>query len=143
MRGEYRVVDTERHVVEPRQLWEKYLDPKFAAQAPQWVSDGSLATKVGGVTMIQGGPEIALLSEPAPEFTDNSSSANLADMDKEGVDVGILFPSAGLSVIWGDHVTPVLAAALCRAYNNWPAELCRADAQRLKRLALIPLHDPV
>lgn len=142
MRGEYRVVDTERHVVEPRHLWERYLDPKFASQAPQWVSDGSLATKVGGVAMIQGGPEIALLSEPSPEFRDNGSSANLADMDKEGVDVAILFPSAGLSVIWGDHVAPVLAAALCRAYNNWLAEYCRADANRLKGLALIPLQDP-
>jgi hypothetical protein len=23
----YQVIDTERHVIEPRQLWDEYLDP--------------------------------------------------------------------------------------------------------------------
>ena len=34
MKNGYRVVDVDRHAVEPREIWERYLAPGYRAQAP-------------------------------------------------------------------------------------------------------------
>jgi hypothetical protein len=68
-------------------------------------------------------------------------ASNLRDMDREGVDVAVLFPTLGLYIIWDDEIEPGISAAICRAYNNWLAEYCSHDRARLKGVALIPLHD--
>jgi hypothetical protein len=49
-------------------------------------------------------------------------ASNLRDMDREGVDAGVHFPTLGLYIMWADHIEPALSAAICRAYNNWLAE---------------------
>src|SRR5262245_34687373 len=68
-------------------------------------------------------------------------ASNLRDMDREGVDVAVLFPTLGLYIIWDDGIEPGISAAICRAYNNWLAEYCSHNRARLKGVALIPLHD--
>ena len=45
--------------------------------------------------------------------------AYLDDLDREGIDVGVLFSTAGLGFCWYDDLDPEFSAALCRAYNNW------------------------
>jgi uncharacterized protein len=62
-------------------------------------------------------------------------------MDREGVDVAVLFPTLGLYIIWDDEIEPGISAAICRAYNNWLAEYCSYNRARLRGVALIPLHD--
>jgi predicted TIM-barrel fold metal-dependent hydrolase len=68
-------------------------------------------------------------------------ASNLRDMDREGVDVAVLFPTLGLYIIWDDGIEPGISAAICRAYNNWLAEYCSHNRPRLNGVALIPLHD--
>jgi predicted TIM-barrel fold metal-dependent hydrolase len=68
-------------------------------------------------------------------------ASNLRDMDREGVDVSVLFPTMGLYIIWKSDIDPPLSAAICRAYNNWLAEYCSHDPQRLKGVMLVPLQD--
>jgi hypothetical protein len=53
-------------------------------------------------------------------------ASNLRDMDREGVDVAVLFPTLGLYIIWDDQIEPVISAAICRAYNNWLG-VCAAE----------------
>jgi hypothetical protein len=55
-----------------------------------------------------------------------------ATMDREGVDVAVLFPTLGLYIIWDDGIEPRISAAICRAYNNWLAEYCSYNPARLK-----------
>ena len=62
-------------------------------------------------------------------------------MDREGVDVAVLFPTLGLYIIWDDGIEPGISAAICPAYNNWLAEYCSHNRPRLNGVALIPLHD--
>lgn len=66
----------------------------------------------------------------------------LDDMDREGVDIGILFSTAGLGFCWYDDLDPELSAALCRAYNNWLYEYCSIAPDRMFGMALLPLQDP-
>jgi predicted TIM-barrel fold metal-dependent hydrolase len=63
-------------------------------------------------------------------------------MDKEGVDVGVLFPTVGLYIMWRDNLDPELSAAICRAYNTWMSDYCSASNKRLYGVALLPLQDP-
>jgi len=70
-----------------------------------------------------------------------SSEAQLADMDREGVDAALLFPTSGMYAIWADHIDTETSAALCRRYNDWLKSYCSAAPARLKGVALLPLQD--
>ncbi len=63
-------------------------------------------------------------------------------MDREGIDVSVLFPTIGLYIMWRDDIDPELSAAICRAYNTWLADYCDHDRKRLHGVMLIPLQDP-
>ena len=146
MRGGFKVVDTERHVVEPLDLWTKRLSGKFSSQAPRFINGSRVATEVDGKVMLDGGQDIWQCLEPTSAFKDArsqdfSADSQLADMDKEGIDVALLFPTAGLYVIWHDDLDSELSSAICSAYNDWVAEFCDTDGSRLRGIALLPLHD--
>jgi uncharacterized protein len=62
----------------------------------------------------------------------------LADMDAEGIDIQILYPShLSLSAV----KEPELAVDLARAWNDWIAEFCAHNPQRLKGVAQVALQD--
>jgi len=64
----------------------------------------------------------------------------LRDMDIEGLDVAVLFPSGTTSMCAVPD--PRLEAALYRAYHRWLAEYCSAAPDRLRGVAVMCLHDP-
>jgi len=70
-----------------------------------------------------------------------SGAALLAGMDVEGVDVTVVFPTAGLLAMAVNDLEPDFAAAIARAYNDYLYELCRADPHRLHGAAMISVHD--
>ena len=146
MRDGFKVIDTERHVIEPVDLWTKRLSKEFVGRAPRFLNGSRVATEVDGMTMIDGGQEIWQCLEPTSDFDharnqDFSPDSQLADMDQEGIDVGLLFPTAGLYVIWHDDLDPALSGAICAAYNDWLAEFCAVDSNRLRGIAMLPLQD--
>jgi len=62
-------------------------------------------------------------------------------MDREGIDVAIVFRTRGAHLVGVDGLEPDLSAAVCRAFNDWLADFCGTDRARLKPAALLPLHD--
>jgi predicted TIM-barrel fold metal-dependent hydrolase len=70
-------------------------------------------------------------------------------MDREGVDVAVLFPSRGLFVLGLDTVEqmgpdglePDFAAAIARAYNDWLHDFAKAAPGRLHGVAMVAPHD--
>ena len=42
----YRVMDSDMHVVEPPDLWERYIDPAFRHQAPRTVDDPDIPVDI-------------------------------------------------------------------------------------------------
>jgi predicted TIM-barrel fold metal-dependent hydrolase len=64
----------------------------------------------------------------------------LAHMDREGIDHQVIYGSVTLA--FGSLVDPELAAALCRAYNDYIHQDCRGQANRLHPMAVLPLQDP-
>ena len=65
--------------------------------------------------------------------------SQLEAMDEEGLDVAVLFRTFPLHC--DDSLEPEYANDLCRAWNNWMADFCKADPKRLRPSALITLHD--
>src|SRR5262249_25780675 len=78
-----------------------------------------------------------------PEVTDGAFDpmARLADMDTEGVDIAVNYPTPLLGV--SDISDTRSSAGACRAYNDWFSGLYHAAApERLFAMALVPLGDP-
>ena len=66
-------------------------------------------------------------------------AGRIEDLDLEGFERAVLFPTYGLMV---QGVTDrEAAAALCRAINEWLAEYCRHDPFRLIGVATLPMVD--
>ena len=68
------------------------------------------------------------------------SQVRIKDMDQEGIDAAVLYPG-----FWYPTSSSTsdakLAAALCRAYNNWLADYCKPYPERLYGMAILPVQD--
>jgi predicted TIM-barrel fold metal-dependent hydrolase len=61
-------------------------------------------------------------------------------MDREGIDHQVVYGS--MTLAFSSLLDAELAAALCRAYNDYIAEDCEAHAGRLHPVGVLPLQDP-
>ncbi len=157
MRDGFKVIDADRHVLEPSDLFDKYLPARFRGrvriegpnQTARYVDGAPVSDseRRPGRVMEDFGYIFASSKRWRETFADALAAkfdpaSNLRDMDREGVDLSVLFPTMGLYVMWRDDIDPELCAAICRAYNTWLAEYCGHDTKRLRGVALIPLQDP-
>jgi uncharacterized protein len=144
------VVDADGHVVEPEEAWAEIPEK----HRPVITRDAS-----GYEHVVVAGTEIlavplGTLATPGSVFSDSSSFkplaeaqpggfdpvARLSDMDAEGIDQAVLFPSVGLYA-WA--ITDAAAAvSVAKAYNDWLSSYCAADNSRLFGAAMLPVQDP-
>jgi predicted TIM-barrel fold metal-dependent hydrolase len=143
------VIDGDGHVLEPRAAWATLAD----GVRPEIHTDqrGLDHVVIGGTTVFvaklgqMGRPGTDVGEDVGPVPLESArpgaseASARLADMDAEGIDEVVLYPTIGLG-FWG-LLDPRAAGAVCRAYNDWLAEFCRAAPDRLHGAALIPFQD--
>ena len=151
-----QVIDADGHVVEPNAVWTEYTEPAFRDSTIQvrrsregrdelWINgeNRSRAALPIAASMIPGGLRDlerarTLTWDDVPNGGSNPHE-RLKVMDAEGIDIAVLYPS--LWLLYGDLTDPKLAAAACRAYNNWMADFCRAAPNRLYAVAPMPLQD--
>ncbi len=62
----------------------------------------------------------------------------LRDMDREGIEVSVLFPTSAFGITQSPEKD--YAAAFCRGYNDWIASVCK-ESPRLKGIGLVPFQD--
>ena len=154
----FKVMDSDMHVMEPPDLWERYIDPAFEKRAPKYMGD-PLSIGFGSRWLVEGKVFPAHAEEGtrtqslggrheaiSDQFADGrasmfDSASQLRAMDAEGIDLAILFRTFGAHVIALDGMDPDLALALCRAFNDWLADFCKASPQRMKGAAQLPMHD--
>ena len=76
----------------------------------------------------------------------NEPAARLADMDADGIDVSVLYPSMAMFFGPCDPIPALrdieFVGDCIRAYNDWIAEFCSAAPARLFGVAAVPLQDP-
>jgi predicted TIM-barrel fold metal-dependent hydrolase len=142
-----RVIDIDGHVREADDLWERYLDAPFRGRAPriEKVANGQLLFVLEGRRHHRRPDEtpfrVKADGSPANEHRHLATDprARLGDMDRDGIERGLLFPSAGLYL--PSVQEEPYAAALCRAYNNWLYDYCAADRRRLMGVGVVPVQD--
>jgi predicted TIM-barrel fold metal-dependent hydrolase len=145
------VIDADGHVVEPDETFTEHLDPRFADWTPRVVSYGDHFRYVCGDRLgfrIHARPETVGAPGQTAQRTDTpvvargaaDPAGRLADLDVEGIDRVVLYPTYGLMVQGVVEREP--AVALCRAINDWLAEYCRRDPRRLIGVATLPMTHP-
>ena len=155
-RNGYKVMDSDMHVIEPADMFECYLDSRFADRAPRI---SRAPGKRGGAFLFEGqrlptcdvdnphrmygmSGRTDAATRPMRERGYDGPS-QLEAMDMEGIDVAVMYPTVCLYVPNGlDGVDGPLSAAVCRAYNDWLYDLCQTDPARMKVAAMLPQHDP-
>ena len=111
----YNVIDSDGHVLEPVDLWEHYVDPKFRENCPQIVRDENGKTRLklerdrlvdtgrsmGGLGAI--GAREGKLDSQKIAYEEGRKGGfdphwRIVDMDGEGIDAAFLYPSIGLTI---------------------------------------------
>src|SRR5215510_5118151 len=152
----YKILDSDMHIMEPPDLWERYIDKKFAARAPR----GVISHNVRDLRMVYpDGKDWARQSVRESDIASGrnfeknqgvykkdaergwSSAVQLEAMDIEGIDVAVLYPTRGLRALVVDDMEAGFAAALARAYNDWLHDFCERDPQRLIGAGMISPYD--
>jgi predicted TIM-barrel fold metal-dependent hydrolase len=151
----FKMMDAEMHVMEPVDLWERYIDAEFRARAPRRLSERRwdirtvvenevMASMPGGDwPAITDAEEETLATRYAEEIARNfDPGTQVSAMEKEGLDLAVLFPTSAMYVIAFDRMDPRFAAAACRAYNDWLHDYIQAaDPKRMFGAAAVSPHD--
>jgi predicted TIM-barrel fold metal-dependent hydrolase len=159
-RSKVVTVDADGHVLEPRDTWQRYLEPGMRDRAIRidkdaegveillvdGVSHPALRGRLGALGGI-GMDSSDMMAVGRRSYEDGcppggyDPTARLSVMDDERIDIALLYPTIGIS--WEGLVRdPSLATAYCRAYNRWIVDFCSKDRRRLVPIAHICLMDP-
>jgi predicted TIM-barrel fold metal-dependent hydrolase len=158
------VADSDMHVFEPPDLWQRYIAPAWRHVAPAGLSEmprdmrvkvkSHVLLRLGSVRPRDPGGSSAWKAEhegvyaPAERRGWDPDSQRDA-MEREGLDLAVLFPTRGLFVLGldtpqmmgADGLEPPFAAAIARAYNDWLHDFCRAHPDRFFGAAMVAPHD--
>jgi len=150
----FKVFDSDMHIMEPPDLWQRYIAPEFRSIAPR----GRTSDNVRDLGLIfpdgepngrrtSGTPHRGRNYERNQQlYRDHARrgwtpEVQLEAMDVEGIDIAVLFPSRALSVLTHPDRDRRFAAALARAYNDWLFDFCRRDTTRLLGAGMISVYD--
>lgn len=114
------IISSDSHVMEPHDLWEKALSPRFGDAAPKFKKlevGESFQHHPGG-----GDPH-----------------ARIGEMAQDGVSAEVLYPTLGLSLFQLDD--PKLEQAVFQTYNDWLIDYCSANTDRLVGVPAISVYD--
>jgi len=151
-------IDADGHILEPPDLWEKYLEPRYRdrairirvnAEGLEYLEfDGRPSQLIRpGFPGVMGGMGAAV-TRPGPErtylrgapFGSMDPRERMTVLDREGIEKAILYPT--ISLTWVEVRDPEISSAYCRAYNRWIEDFCADSGGRLIAIAQLSLEDP-
>jgi predicted TIM-barrel fold metal-dependent hydrolase len=129
------IIDADAHVIESVATWEHMVgdDEQYKPipvisetdGKPFWVIDGVLRARRVNV-----GTDTTKASQ---ELTD--VPARVADLDKFGTDIQVLYPSLWTSITFKHTEAD---QAVCKGYNRFMADVCSQAPDRLRWIAVLP-----
>jgi len=169
MRDDHRILDADRHVIEPVEMWEEYIEPEFRGRTPYLAQSVSAeppearTARLGVKALLPPAPVMMLDGQTVCHELDErtqveltwlaterlgllamgaNAEAQLAAMDASGIDVACLYPSFAMHLMGIESLELARASAFARAYNRWLQDYCATAPARLRGVGLIALHDP-
>lgn len=141
------VFSCDGHIVEPSDLFERNIPPSLLKHGVRSeMDDGMLISYAGErITMRRPlsaaprlGPDGEVFGRP-----DRRGNRELdwrkKDMELDGVDAEILFPSIGLTAFMIENPEAELATA--QVYNDWHHELAKDETDTFVRCGIVPVRD--
>ncbi|MBV9119626.1 MAG: amidohydrolase [Chloroflexi bacterium] len=133
------VISTDSHVMEPLDLWEKPLRPRFGDETPRQVDEkdgerGTFFFTGDRVTMVPG-------SHTGEGFEDagHSPEARLKFIEAAHLDGEMYHPTNMRSMLLLKN--RALSMAASEVYNDWMHEFCSADPKRMIAISVVPIED--
>ena len=123
LRDAIKVLDSDAHARDFDNDIRPYLPEPYRNQRASFIPGEHYDRNLGG-TLGQGGAKV---------------EERLAAMDVQQIDTAVMFPTSGLGV--GRVREPQFQTALCRAYNDFISDYCKASP-RLKAVANLPVSNP-
>jgi predicted TIM-barrel fold metal-dependent hydrolase len=149
------IISADSHFVEPPEMWAERIDPAFKDRAPHLERDlpGQPGTWLvcEGMQPITGGAYFAAGSAPedvaevlAKGYTEvpdhvRDPAARLKAQDADGVAAEVMYSSYGMALFHLDD--GALRRACFAAFNDWAADYCSHDPNRLVGTGLVALDD--
>ncbi len=156
-------VDGDGHVLEPPDLWERYLEPKYRSRAIRIRKDDEGREHVeidgrpsklvrrgmpGGLGLMDRvGGIIYEREETGSPYVDNAplgamdAEERIQRLDQENLERVFLYPT--LSLLWvAECEDEEITQAYLRAYNRWIVDFCADSKGRLIPIAQLSLGDP-
>ena len=140
-----KIIDLDAHLVGDTSHWEETIDEEWKPFLPK-----PLPSKLGERQLTLIGNRIMVGSEiTGPSVKPNwvrpedlTPEGRVRNLDKDGIDIAVLSPnSSALDRLWFPD-DPELAAAYCRAQNDYMALFSSHFPDRLMWAGVIPLQDP-
>ena len=147
--SDYRVISSDNHVFEPADLWTSRAEKRIKDRVPRivrqesgdwWYCDNHrlIGTAPGSQTGMRfEEPEKLTITSTYEEVRPGGyiPEKHIKDMDIDGIDVSIVYPTAGLFL----YTVPdgYLLDEILSMYNDWLAEFCNAIPKRLKGIAML------
>lgn len=140
------VIDSDGHIMLPGDFWDKYFEQgPLYERRPRRVRDnfgrtrlmvdGEFLPRRYGRWSGSGVGDIPERRRPGG----HDPVERLKDMDVEGIDIAVNFPSGILSL--PQVIDPAMAVAMTKAYHHWLHEYCSAAPKRLKGVAVLAMQD--
>ena len=156
MRNGFKVFDADAHVIEPKDLWDRFLDKKFKdrvswKQPFEGMDRFRPATVDGRYT--QSHKTLYGRQQEAVRWTTDEMRKRFGDvidrqfdgpsvaaaMKREGVDLAVLY-GPGYDM-WVEGIDPELQAGMARAYNHWAEEMRETSDGLILAAGPVPLND--
>lgn len=169
MRNGHRILDLDRHVIEPIEMWPQYLERRFHEFAPRLTGRSGASqtweerfSNLGEFALWQTPPEMTVAGRPIIDVPERAAiiaaeqgsrrgahiaptmtgDAHLQAMQQAGIDIGVLVPSYALYLAYNDNFDVELTRVFAKAYNRWILDYCSVDPQRMRPAALISRQAP-
>ena len=149
-RNGYKIFDSDMHIMEPADLWQRFIVPEYRSQAPRGVTSENIRDLR---LHLPGTPEPVSIRNQGRNYERNqklyadhakrgwSPRVQLEAMEAEGLDAAVMFPSRGLNALTKPDLDPGLANAIARAYNDWLYEFCQEAPDRMFGAGMISVYD--
>lgn len=141
----YKIIDADSHVIEPVQMWAKYLAPEFkhfAPSADMKIQGEDITQKISQQVRDEGNRQM-MEAHPHAYFHRYDVESHLQAMVKMGVDLAFVYPTYGLWLFAIDSMPKEVVGAFTHAYNTWLyEEFCSYAPDKLKGVGAINLHAP-
>lgn len=149
---EHWLLSSDSHIVEPPDLWSGH-GGQLGERMPRverlddgdwWIVDGYKTMSFLGIQTgdrFDGDPEKLRTSGAFDEVRPAAYDprAYIEENETDGVWGSVLYPSQGL-VLYSVPVSDIVTAAMS-VYNDWLAEFCSEDRERLKGIAMLNVDD--